>query len=356
MLGGVILLMIIGGMIFFSRQSLNLPMNVKTQSIATSTLESSPNLPNGLPEVVTYSNITRSDTTAFVTGTISPNGSPTQYWYEYGTTETLGSSTPLLTLGSGNVIFPAPAYIGGLNKSSPYFFRLIAENQFGSVSGSLYSFRTTNGIPVPHGGLPSAKTLVANKISAESATIWGEVTPNKADTNYWFEYGTTLALGNVTPLMQGGNDISIIPVSIELNILQSQTPYHYRVNAQNSFGTVNGEILHFTTAHPLGTQILSPTVVTKPIENQSSSSVVVSGLLNPNGNETVFWFEYSPDPLLDGESLVRTPEQTAGSTTIAELHENTLSLLAPSTTYYVRMVAQNSIETIRGNRESFYSP
>lgn len=356
MLGGVILLMIISSMIFFSRQNFNIKMDTDTTTIGTSTIESSMQLANGLPEVITHSSAFRSDTTALVTGTILPNGVPTEYWYEYGSTDVLGSSTPLLSLGSGKTILPAPGYISGLVKSSSYFFRLTSRNQYGTKPGSVYTFRTTNGVTLPKGGLPLAKTLNANKISSDSAILWGEITPNTVGTDYWFEYGKTMALGNVTKLNPAGNGASLIPVSEAINTLEPKTSYSYRINAQNAFGTVNGAILSFTTTSLLGEQVLSPSVETYAVTTQATSSVTVSGRLNPNGNATVYWFEYSADPFLDEESLIRTSEQAALTTSLAQSYEAQLSPLTSSTTYYYRMVAQNSFETVRGNRESFNTP
>lgn len=201
----------------------------------------------GMPIVVTSSSAFTSDTTARVNGTVHPGGSLTSYWYEYGLDSKLGTQTPNQTIGSGFVTLQTPGYITKLTKNKKYYFRLVAENQYGRVAGSQYSFTTTEGSLPPMGNVPTVTTIPASGISKIAARINGEVTPNRAETGYWFEYGTTGQMGSTSPLTPIGSTGVRTIVSIPLSELDQVTTYYFRLNAQNQFGTVNGEVLTFTT-------------------------------------------------------------------------------------------------------------
>ena len=64
---------------------------------------------SGVPVVVTDSNnVFTSNATALVTGKVTPEGAQTSYWYDYGTSEALGTRSTLQAVGSGWVQIPLP--------------------------------------------------------------------------------------------------------------------------------------------------------------------------------------------------------------------------------------------------------
>lgn len=246
----IALILIGGGMLYFSAK------NSGTSSNATSTVQTTVSTTTSTtvltqaaaPTAITSSNVSSLDTTAMVIGVITPNGAFTTFWYEYGLTANLGSKTTNQTIGSGFLGIPAPGYITNLTKNTTYYFKIVAENQYGRVAGSEYSFKTTgnNSLP-PVGSAPTTKTLSASGISKTTANINGEVTPNKNITQYWFEYGKTAELGSTSALSLAGDGSVKIPVSISLSNLLPGTTYYFRLNALNQFGTINGSILNFKT-------------------------------------------------------------------------------------------------------------
>lgn len=199
------------------------------------------------PDATTSSAVAPTDTTAVVTGTVNPNGGSTDYWYEYGVGTSMGKQTAKQNVGSGRVAFVAPDYITGLAKSTTYYYRLVAENQYGKRTGEQNTFRTSSSSAVPAGAIPTAKTFPADAITKSSATLRGEVNPNKGTTQYWFEYGRTNRLGNTTQLIAIGNGDASIVGTAEPR-LNANTTYYFRINAQNEYGTVNGTIMSFKTA------------------------------------------------------------------------------------------------------------
>ena len=70
-----------------------------------------------------------------------------------------------------------------------------------------------------------------------------------------------------------------------------------------------------------------------------SDQVLLSGLINPNGDETTAWFEYGSSSNLtnSNESL----HSYVGSSVYAFPFEQTLTKFLPDTTYYYRLVTNN---------------
>ncbi len=353
-IGGMITLLLIVGGLFYVYEYTDI-----LSSSVTATTTPSTNTPGvvvaardpGAPLVITNTAVAPSDDTAVVLGTVTPNGDFTNYWYEYGLSADLGGNTAKHTIGSGFTAIPATGYITGLSKNTTYHYRLTAENQYGTVSGSTYTFVTTEGTPAPAGGIPTAKTLEASGILENEATLKGEITHNNIPAQYWFEYGKTANLGSITALSGAGDGSAKAQVSVGLADLDSATTYYFRLNAQNKFGTVNGAILNFKTDGP--TAASSPSVSTLSPIDIGTTSARVRGTVTPNRAETKYWFEYSTDGALGSATLKTTTQTPVGASSKQEPAEVTVSGLLPKTTYYVRLVAQNSFDTVRGNRESF---
>ena len=303
------------------------------------------------PVATTNALVAPTDTTVVVTGTVIPKGALTTYWYEYGATTALVLKTSIQTVGSGFSAIPSPAYITGLTKDTTYYYRVMAQNQFGTAAGDQHSFVTTHGTPAPVGSAPTTKTASPSNVSRTTATLNGEVTPNKATTQYWFEYGTTMNLGAVTAFTAVGNGTAGVLAAQPVSNLAPGTTYFYRVNAQNQFGTNVGAILSFKTAGPIASK--EPAVNTNNPTSVTSSTATLLGTVNPNGTDTSYWFEYSTNSLLSALLLKTTPSQTVtGSSGLTPVTAN-LSNLNSKTTYYVKLVAQNSAGITYGDRVSF---
>ncbi|HEY4518119.1 MAG TPA: hypothetical protein VJG48_00660, partial [Candidatus Paceibacterota bacterium] len=304
----------------------------------------------GAPVVATNKNAIPTDTTVVLTGVVNPNGAFTSYWYDYGTTQEMTKVSATQMLGSGFVNLSAPVYITGLTKDTTYYFRLNAKNEFGQVSDGQYSFVTTQGYQPPVGSAPTVKTITASGITASTANLDGQVTPNKSVTQFWFEYGTTANLGNTTNLVSVGDGTVVVPASASLTGLAPATTY-YRINAQNQFGTVNGSILTFKTGPAIS---VVTTVKTNPASKVGATTATVHGSVNPGGIETTYWFEYGPG-VLEGELLsmrVTTKKSVGNGSGTVEVSSD-LSDLKPNTTYPFRLVARNSRGTVIGDWLSF---
>lgn len=354
-IGVLVLALLIGGGVYLAKRNTNdanqPTPTTKTESPApkTSVTPSVVKVP-GVPNVETGTSSFVSSSTAVVNGQVRPNGASTSYWFEYGETTSLGNRTVSSDIGSGYSNISTPAYITGLRATTVYYFRLSARNSFGTVNGSVYTFQTNNTPPVP-GVAPTVRTNSATSLSRETADLNGHVNPNGWETNYWFEYGKTTGLGNVTSITSAGASTATFAVSASLSGLEPLTKYYFRLNAQNQYGTVNGTTLSFTTSGPASPS--SPSVSTDSASNITASSARLNGRINPNGAQTDYWFEYSQDSLLGSLIGSGTPVKTLGAGDSEVSVQDTLSGLARDTRYFYRLVGRNAYGTVLGDIESF---
>ena len=108
----------------------------------------------------------------------------------------------------------------------------------------------------PHAYAASLPIVITNNvtnIAQSSATLWAIVDANGAPASFWFEYGTSYALGQRTDAQFSPNT-NRAGMSADVGGLSANTTYYYRISAQNQFGIANGDVEKFTTAWRSGTQ------------------------------------------------------------------------------------------------------
>jgi hypothetical protein len=217
-------------------------------------LASSQSYGAGLPSATTLgsTNITSSSVT--VAGQVNPNGDPTTGYFELGTTTNYGNSTTTFNAGSGTGTVGAIANFSGLLPNTPYHYRVVAMNSFGTNFGLDATFTTVAGSQ----GAPIVTTLGATNITTSSVTVNGQINPNGAATTAYFELGATTNYGTSTTILNAGSGASPVNASANFSGLFPGTLYHYRVVAMNSFGTNFGLDATFTT---LAGFPISPTAV-----------------------------------------------------------------------------------------------
>jgi hypothetical protein len=127
---------------------------------------------------------------------------------------------------------------------------------------------------------PGVSTGAALNVIYGSATLTGSVTPNGADSSYYFQYGPTKAYGGQSTIADAGGGTKRVDVSLSVTGLQPLTVYHYRLVAVNGSGASIGRDRTFLTRKvPLSLQILvSPNPVIY------LGAVTVQGTLSGTGN------------------------------------------------------------------------
>jgi len=211
------------------------------------------------------------DTSLTFNAAISPNNYFTHGWFEFGTTPSLGSSVGLQTVGNGLGTYNISYTVGGLNPSTTYYYRAVAQNTHGITYGSILSLVTRPGTGLTFSSsplVPIVLTKNASFISSASALLNGEVNPRGAKTDVWFEWGTTPSLGNSTPRRSEGSGTDSSSYSFALTGLQPGTSYYFRAVAENAYGRNFGSIASFTTSGG-SVEFLSPASV--PLQTTSAS-------------------------------------------------------------------------------------
>ncbi len=201
------------------------------------------------------------------------------------------------------------------------------KRQIGVLLASLMVLGVTAAVAVAASS-PSATTGATTKITDSSAVLKGRVNPNGSATTYWFVWGPTTAYGAISALHHAGRGTAAVGVSATASNLVPGTTYHYRLFAQNSFGTTAGADRTFKTAgHPL------PGVLTGTAGGLSSSGATVTGTVVPNGQETSWYFQYSC-----GGTYCQTSPGTVASTSGPVVVSQSINGLAAGTTFYYRLV------------------
>ena len=161
---------------------------------------SNPPIQGVVPTAKTGSATEISRTGAKLNSQVDANGSSSSYWFEYGTDANFGAITTILPAGDSEAAISLSASLVGLDPETRYYYRLNAQNQYGTVNGSTLSFKT---LGPPAAAAPTVSTSSASNIASTKATLNGRVDPNGATTTYWFEYGTdsllSVLIGRGTP-------------------------------------------------------------------------------------------------------------------------------------------------------------
>ncbi len=288
-------------------------------------------------------------TTASLTGVVNPrNETPNLCVFQYAVEEALlasGPSTAECTpraaeLGAGNSGVAVGANLQGLAPNSTYYYRLAAANRVGKGEGPVQQFLT---LPNP----PSVKTGGAWQVTPYTAAISASVNPGaegypaQDDTSYYFQYSTDESFSSQIPLNPESvrEGASPVGVQVELENLEPNTIYHYRVLASNNLDgspqLVTGETQVFkTVAVPLAV----PPVLTEAAANEvGQGAATIDATLNPRGLPTRW-------ELLLGTSPQALGSVAAGHTSTPEQESLAIQLdsLQSGVTYYYRLIAENA--------------
>ncbi len=338
----VLAVLLVGGFMY---------MKNKSQNDAASQTQNEPVAPTttpddagaGKPEVTVNTNALATNSTVVLNGSVNPNGATTTFWYDYGEGANLVSSSTGYSIGSGFVAISAPSYIEGLKANTTYRYQLVAKNKFGTVKSDVFSFKTTTEAPLPPGSEPIVTTGSATEIGRTTANLRGSLNARGWESMYWFEFGETKELGFATDLKSAGNANEETKVSVAMKELKPVTLYYFRLNAQNQYGTVRGEIESFTTTGP-ATPLVPSVYENKPI-NVTSTGATLKGLINPNASKTTYWFEYGYGETLGDIVAKSTPVQTLPDGTEKVSVSVKITGLKKDTNYLYRIVAKNEVGT-----------
>ena len=217
---------------------------------------------NKAPSASTLSatNVTNKEGT--LNASINPNGSYAYVWFEYGTgPNSLDSIVGYQSVGYGSASVRLSSTLTNLDPNKKYYYRIVAQNPYGAVKGSVVYF-TTQGATV--GNPPIVFTNQVSFVKNDSVTLTGTVNPNYLYTTAWFEYGTEInSLKYVTNYQSAGNGSKNRTISAYLKDLQKSV-YYYRFVAQSPAGTVYGNTLSFSNESIIPA-VPAPAVPVEPV-------------------------------------------------------------------------------------------
>ena len=179
---------------------------------------------------------------ATLNGSVNANHLSTTTVFEWGTTIDYGNTIPAVQSPvTGTTAVNVSADLSGLIEETTYHYRIKAENSLGTIYSLDKTFTTEGKSPIPI-------TETANNIQMNSVTLKGSVNANSFSTTVTFEWGATADYGNtITALQSPLSANTYTNISADLTGLATGTTYHFRVKAENEYGTKTSDDLTFTT-------------------------------------------------------------------------------------------------------------
>ncbi len=277
-----------------------------------------------VPDVATGKATKLARTTAVLPGTLNGESKPGHYFFEYGTTKALGSSTPLTPFAGGE---EKPSVTASeLRAGTSYYYRLAAENENGTSYGATKEFQTPTAVE----GL---STGTVSDLQPTSVMLNGTLSPNGVDAHYLFQWGRTTSYGNETLTEDSGTGTSPMAAKADLTGLTANTVYHYRLVATNSFGITEGTDQSFTTSGP-------PRITSKPTTGIGHETGALNAEVNPDELETRYHIEYGETESYGTETPVGGASLGNGGKPVPVTAA--LTSLKLGVTYHYRIIATNS--------------
>jgi phosphodiesterase/alkaline phosphatase D-like protein len=301
--------------------------------------------PMALPTVVPSVATGIGPFSATLNGFVNANNESTVVTFEYAEDSSFESGVTTVTADqspvTGSVLTPVSKAISGLTSGRVYFFRVIAQNGSGTVTGSTQSFATDPPATVTTG--------IAGPVTTTTAQLNGTVNANNVSTTVTFEYGLTTSYGTTVTADQSPVTGSVdTAVSKAISGLTADTTYHYRVVGVNANGTGNGEDETFFTSAQA-----APTVTTDYATYSSTpNTATLNGTVNANNADTTVTFEYGLTTAY-GTTVTADQSPVLGSADTAV--SKWITGLTADTTYHYRVVGVNGVGATNGADMTFYN-
>ena len=292
-------------------------------------------------QITTVSEITHLQAKANVE--INPNNAPTNATIEYATDNAFTSIVKRINLTptalDGGLVISLPVIFDGLNPSSTYYFRATAENESGSYTTPVGSFKSLAPPVTP----PTPKVLEPSSITGWSARLNGTVNANNGTTTVSFVYGTdpdfltNTQTGLASPQTVGGSTAT--SVALDISYLDGATKYYVKLVASNSAASVQSDVISFTTPAVVGVAPLVETI--RPAGGLNTPTTTITGRVNPMGQTTSVRLVYATDQGLSiSPKIVNLPSTYTGIDTVTVTAD--MTGLTPGVRYYYRFEAANA--------------
>lgn len=314
--------------------------------------ETNPNPnPTGIaPNVVTtqYSNWNSSAGNVTLNGTFASNGYATTTSFQYRMNG--GSWTTVGTTNNGTGSGPMTYALSNLPTGS-YEYKALASNAYGSVEGSIFTFSISreNTTSCPSGYYWNGTACVQNTTSCPTGYSWNG----------------TYCVQNITSCPTGyylsGSTCIQNPVSCPSGYYVSGNTCIQNITSCPSGYYLSGNTcIQNITSCPAGYYLSGNTCIQQPVINNSlptvstlgtisigATAVAVDGYFTTNGCEVFTSFRYGTTQALGNTTGEVSKGISSGSMA------QSISGLAPNTTYYYQAQARNCVGTATGAVRSF---
>ena len=231
-----------------------------------------PGASTGHSASVTYSS-------AIVFGSVNPSSQPTTYVFQYGTTHSYGSQTPLAPAGSGASSITVSQTLTGLKPLTTYHYRILATSPAGATAGNDRTFATG---PVPLSlaiaGVPNpvvfgSPFLVEGTLSGTGAAdhavelqanlfpylggfqVVGNPELTNASGGFSFPYLGLLENAQLRVVTVGKPEVSstVLPEGVAVHVV-----LHARATHRRGFARLYGTVAPAEVGALVGFQLLTP--------------------------------------------------------------------------------------------------
>lgn len=272
------------------------------QSLSFLSLGAVPQLFNASASYITLSGAT-------LYGEVNPGDLPTSVKFEYGLTDSYGSSAaPSPYPFNGNQPTGCSVQLTNLTPCTLYHFRIISENELGVFYTGDNTFQTLGSKP--------SLTTVTKSLKTNSATITVKVNDNLLPVSFALEYGTTESLGNsLIPSESPLNLSSPTDVLTNLTGLTPGTKYFFRVKLTNQVGDTYSSVDSFTTYNVMD------------VDNNGYYSTVIGTQVWLTSNLKATHFN-------NGDQITNAIDNWSSQTTPAYCYYNNLAYYVPEGSLY----------------------
>ena len=225
------------------------------------------------------------------------------------------------------------ALVFNLEPGKTYYYMAFAKSSAGLAEGETLSF-STNSVK------PKVETRPVSEVTTSGATLNAAILSNGGSeiTACGFFYSTSENMSSKVTAEFLGTPDSIFSVTV--SGLQNFTTYYYKAYATNDIGTVESEVMPFTT-------VIKPSVTTNAATDLGSASATLNGNVTNDGGATgtIRGFVYG----ISTDNLTDSVISGIGS----GVYSQPITGLTPLTTYYFKAFASNNAGTVYGEAKHF---
>ncbi|MDQ6817399.1 MAG: hypothetical protein M3018_08340 [Actinomycetota bacterium] len=180
---------------------------------------------------------------------------------------------------------------------------------------------------------PAVVTGTHSKLKQTSVVLNATVNPNGSATVYFFQLGLAVpGYGLASHPRSAGSGTTTVSVKTTSGGLIPGTVYHYRIIAYNKFGATIGADRTFKTKG-----FAPPAAATGPPTQVGRSFVTLTGVVNPNGTTTSYYFQYGTSTSYGSQTFAGTLAGHAAAVVSVPV-----TGLASGTIFHYRLVATHS--------------